>query len=77
MDPSTTAPLTCEGGEEGDDVGVWQFVHGTTNESGVIYGFALCQYGDRADKPPVVPYTVCKNADCTDFYRNWGDPIDP
>ena len=29
MDPSTTAPITCDGGEEGDDVGVWQFVQST------------------------------------------------
>ena len=26
LNADTTAPLTCDGGEEGDDAAVWQFV---------------------------------------------------
>ena len=77
MDPSTTAPLTCDGGEEGDDVGVWQFVHGSQDGQNRLYGFALCQYADKVDKPPKVPYTACTNADCSTHEGGWGSKVDP
>ena len=72
LDPATTAPLTCDGGEEGDDVGVWQYVQATQDEENKLFGFAVCRYGDLADVAPEVPYTVCLNADCTDEASGWG-----
>ena len=72
LDPATTAPLTCDGGEEGDDVAVWQFVQGTQDLENKLFGFAICRYGGISGEAPEVPYSACLNADCSDYESNWG-----